>query len=158
MDDDNVIDDVSSGAATRSVFKPAHSISRFFSGSVKCSLCPSGLLASASLDRVNLVSLEQGRAVSRVVLAEEELVACFAVRPVLGEAAALDLVIATKTLELKHFRVPANLAETPVLVRSWKSHTMPITAMLFDPTGTVVACGSSDGRIFIYDLAQGREN
>jgi U3 small nucleolar RNA-associated protein 13 len=64
----------------------------------------------------------------------------------------VEVVIATKGLELKHYRVQE---DSSVLVRSWKSHTMPVSAMQFDPTGTVVACGSSDGRIFVYDLAQG---
>jgi WD40 repeat protein len=176
MDDDNVIDDTPSGAVARAVYKPAHVISRFYTGNIKCQVCPDGFLASASIDRINFIDLAKGQAVKRIVLvetvvfflfvcfvmckkqAEEELVGCFAVRPVLSDG-GMDVVVATKSLELKHYHFGNDKQEAD-LVRSWKSHTMPVSCMLFDPTGTVVACGSSDGRIFIYDLAQGekREN
>jgi hypothetical protein len=65
---EDVVDSVRSGAASRSVFKPAHNISRFYTGNIKCQLCPDGSLASASLDRLNFVDLAKGRAVKKVVL------------------------------------------------------------------------------------------
>jgi U3 small nucleolar RNA-associated protein 13 len=78
-------------------------------------------------------------------------VGCFHVRPVLSADGGMEAVVATKSLQLKHYRVDPS----PTLVRSWKGHSMPVTSMSYDPSGTVVACGCSDGRIFVYDVAQG---
>lgn len=67
-EDEDVIDQISGGAVSRSVFKPAHAITRFYTGNIKCQQCPDGFLASASLDRLNFVDLAKGMAVRRIVL------------------------------------------------------------------------------------------
>ncbi len=92
------------------------------------------------------------RCLTRVgVQDEEELIGCFSVRPVVSAEMGLEAMVATKSLQLKHYRLDPEAA----VVRSWKGHTMPVTSMSYDPMGTVVACGCSDGRIFVYDVAQG---
>jgi hypothetical protein len=69
MDEDDIVDDVASGAASRSVFQPAHTVRRIYTGNTRCQLCPGeALLASVSLDTVNFVDLTTGRVVKRIVL------------------------------------------------------------------------------------------
>jgi len=90
-----------------------------------------------------------------------------------------ELVLATPTGLLRHFSCRA--AETATeeerrlaaaassssssssdkktkpweFVRSIKAHTMPVLTMAYDPTGTLVATGSADRSVKVWDVARG---
>ena len=46
---------------------------------------------------------------------------------------------------------------TPTIKKltSWKSHKMPVMCMRFDKSSTLLAAGSSDGQIMVYDVKKG---
>lgn len=63
----------------------------------------------------------------------------------------MDIFVSCKSSLLRHYRTEPEVS----LVRSWKGHTMPVRVMSYDSTGTLCACGHTDGRVIIYDVAQG---
>jgi U3 small nucleolar RNA-associated protein 13 len=61
-----------------------------------------------------------------------------------------EAVIATQRSLIQHW----NLKEK-TLQRSMKGHSMPILAMTYDSTGTLVATGSADRSVRVWDIEKG---
>jgi U3 small nucleolar RNA-associated protein 13 len=61
-----------------------------------------------------------------------------------------DLVVATKNSLLRHFKL-----STSSCIRSLKAHQMPVLTMAYDPTGTLVATGSADRSVRVWDIEKG---
>ena len=107
---EDVIDE--QGTTVRSVFKAHHVIKPFYSGSAKAALGPEGTghglgcVVCAVGGTLNFVETKSGKIMKQVVLeGEEEEISCFAVRPVLTATGGIEVLIATKSLQLKHYRV-----------------------------------------------------
>lgn len=75
----------------------------------------------------------------------EEEINCFCVHPN-GE----EVVVATKKSLLKHYKLSDKICN-----RTIKAHQMPILAMCYDPTGTLVATGSADRSVRVWDIEKG---
>jgi U3 small nucleolar RNA-associated protein 13 len=78
-------------------------------------------------------------------LDERDVVTCFCVHPNNKE-----IVISTKTGLLRHY----NLADKKCL-RTMRGSQMPILTMSYDTTGTLVATGSSDKCVRVWDIEKG---
>lgn len=63
---------------------------------------------------------------------------------------AKEVVVATSKSLLQHVSL-----ETKEKMRSIKAHRMPILTMDFDPTGTLVATGSADKTVKVWDILKG---
>jgi len=97
-------------------------------------------------DNVTTVSVQTGD--SQGVLQEEEdpkkeVIICFALHPE-GE----ELVTASQNGLLRHWKDKECL-------RAIKGHQMPVLVMAYDPTGTLVATGSADRSVRVWDVAKG---
>ena len=79
-------------------------------------------------------------------------VVSFAIHPV-----NFEIVIATSAGLLRHYvQDPEKLgAKSLVVARSMKAHTLPILCMCYDPTGTLVATGSTDRTAKVWDIEKG---
>ena len=107
MDEADIVDQQTSNV--RTMFAPSVTVREKYTGG-KCSVCPGGRsLACGAGDRVNLVDLASGDVVKRVELDSEDEVAAFCVRPVLSATGGMEVLVATKSLQLKHFRVEAEV-------------------------------------------------
>lgn len=84
-------------------------------------------------------------------LGVEDAVSSFAVRPVVMQEGVMEILVATKSLQLKYF----STADALKPIRSWKGHTMPVSCMVYDSSGTLCALGHTDGRVLVYDVAKG---
>jgi hypothetical protein len=95
----------------RTNYKLTSVVKKIYTGG-KVHLCPDGTLASSAEQSVNFVD-EGGCLVGSIVEQEDEI-SCFAVRPVQQEQEGLaEVVVATKSLQLKHYKGGK-------LQRSWK--------------------------------------
>ena len=74
-----------------------------------------------------------------------ENVICFAVHPN-GE----EIVVAMQSSLLRHYNM-----DTKEIVRSFRGHQMPVLAMDYDKTGTLVATGSADKTVRVWDVPRG---
>ena len=61
-----------------------------------------------------------------------------------------DVVTASRNLLLRHWNM-----ETQECVRSIKGHRMPILSMSYDPSSTLVATGSADRVVRVWDVPRG---
>ena len=69
-----------------------------------------------------------------------DAISCFAMRP-----QAFEIVVSTASGQLQHYMLVASEKKGACkLVRTIKAHNMPILCMAYDPTGTLVATGSTD--------------
>jgi hypothetical protein len=96
----------------RSVFKAHHVIKPFYNGAGRVALGPEGsgnglgCIVCAAGGTLNMVEIKTGKIMKQIVLdGEEEEISCFAVRPVLTATGGIEVLIATKSLQLKHYRV-----------------------------------------------------
>jgi U3 small nucleolar RNA-associated protein 13 len=105
---------------------------------------------------VKLIGLGSSRKITISSLLPEEQdnedfeeIACFCLNPKNSD----EIVVATqKQFLLKHW----DLKDTaPVCLRSIKAHKMPILTMDYDPTGTLVATGSADRTVKVWDIVRG---
>ena len=153
--DEEQLDEQTTGP--RSAFDAAHETGRLLSGLTRSGLCPGGRwLATASGAVLQLVDVVTGSVVQKTELLGDDHIACLAVRPVTEASGAVDVFVATSALEMKHYRTSVTPGATELeCVRSWRGHTMPVGAMVYDSTGTVAACGCTDGRVLVYDVAHG---
>lgn len=74
-----------------------------------------------------------------------ETVLCFAVHP-----NGQEIVVAMQSSLLRHYNMG-----TRDLVRSFRGHQMPVLAMDYDKTGTLVATGSADKTVRVWDVPRG---
>jgi WD40 repeat protein len=73
-----------------------------------------------------------------------EVINCFCVHPE-GD----QIVVATQNFLLRHWRLSDRQC-----IRSIRGHTMPVLAMTYDPTGTLVATGSADRSVRVWDIGK----
>lgn len=76
-----------------------------------------------------------------------ERVTCFAMHPN-GE----EIVVSTQKFALRHWKINE---KEKVCQRVIRAHQMPILAMAYDTTGTLVATGSADRSVRVWDIARG---
>jgi U3 small nucleolar RNA-associated protein 13 len=74
-----------------------------------------------------------------------EAVTCFCLHPK-GD----DIVVATQKFFLKHWQLSSKTC-----VRTIRAHQMPILTMTYDSTGTLVATGSADRSVRVFDIGRG---
>ena len=61
-----------------------------------------------------------------------------------------EIVVATEKFNIMHFQLNDRVATKTI-----KAHRMPILCMTYDPTGTLVATGSSDRSVRVWDITKG---
>jgi U3 small nucleolar RNA-associated protein 13 len=106
-------------------------------------------------ENVKVVDWNSGEVVLTLLEESEEeasdVVVSFAVHP-----ENFELVIATSAGLLRHYtQDPEKEAKSLVAGRSIKAHALPILCMCYDPTGTLVATGSTDRTAKIWDIEKG---
>jgi U3 small nucleolar RNA-associated protein 13 len=74
-----------------------------------------------------------------------EVVTCFCMHPN-GD----EVVVSTMNFLLRHYKLSDKSCERVI-----KGHTMPVLAMAYDPTGTLIATGSADRTVRVWDVARG---
>jgi len=97
-------------------------------------------------ENVKCVEAETGNILSTLQEEDDpkrEIITCFAVHPE-GE----ELVTMSQNGLLRHWRGKE-------CVRAMKAHQMPVLSMAYDPTGTLVATGSADRSVRVWDIARG---
>ncbi|KAJ3081689.1 Transducin (beta)-like 3 [Rhizoclosmatium hyalinum] len=104
-----------------------------------------GSFVIASVDKdLNVLGVESGN-VELAIVGEADEVTCFAVKP-----DGKHLVSATRSLLLNYIDL-----ENGQVLRSWKAHEAPVLSMAFDMTSTLVATGSADSTIRVWDVDRG---
>jgi U3 small nucleolar RNA-associated protein 13 len=72
---------------------------------------------------------------------------------------ASHLVICSRSLSMRIFALnrseDPNLSIQPELLRTLKPHTSPVVSSAIDSTGTLLATGSADGTIKVWDIRGG---
>ena len=76
---------------------------------------------------------------------ERPSVSCFALHP-----NGKEIVVATSKFALCHYTL-----EEKTLIRTIKAHRMPILCLDYDTTGTLVATGSADRSVRVWDIEKG---
>ena len=105
-------------------------------------------------DNVKIADWNTGEPVLTLLDDEDDVndsISCFAMRPY-----SFEIVVSTASGQLQHYALMASRKKgTSKLVRSIKAHNMPILCMAYDPTGTLVATGSTDHTAKIWDIEKG---
>ena len=106
-------------------------------------------------ENVKVVDWKSGEVLLTLLEVSEEevsdVVVSFAVHPV-----NFELVIATSAGLLRHYaQDPEKEVKSLLMGRSIKAHALPILSMCYDPTGTLVATGSTDRTAKIWDIEKG---
>ncbi|KAJ3300782.1 Transducin (beta)-like 3 [Borealophlyctis nickersoniae] len=125
-------------------FKVAHSIESIYTGGKAVVTEDERYLITTCAEDVNVLDLQTGRTTLRLK-GEADAITCFAVKP-----DGKHLVSASQSLLLKLW----DLA-TGEEVRSWKAHEAPVITMDFDSTSTLVATGSADSTVKVWDVDRG---
>nr|XP_039264607.1 transducin beta-like protein 3 [Styela clava] len=125
-------------------FAVKHKWEPFYTGgSVVCHNDGKTLLCSCG-DSVKVIDIETGE-VNHSLSQEGDDVTCISSSPDNN-----IIVSATRSLLLKEWKIENEVAKC---VRTWKAiHTSPILCMDFDATSTLLATGSSDSTIKIWDM------
>ena len=79
-----------------------------------------------------------------------EVVTCFCMHP-----NGTEVVVATQNFLLRHWRLGAEPGGNNECLRAIRGHTMPVQCMVYDPTGTLVATGSADRTVRVWDIERG---
>lgn len=80
-----------------------------------------------------------------------DAISCFAMRP-----HTFEIVVSTSSGQLQHYAlIASDVKGASKLVRGFKAHNMPILSMAYDPTGTLVATGSTDRTAKVWDIEKG---
>jgi U3 small nucleolar RNA-associated protein 13 len=80
-----------------------------------------------------------------------DIVTCFALHPLGTQTAIATRQNLLQLWEINTEAVPA----TKACARSIRGHTMPVLSMAYDPTGSLVATGSADCSVRVWDLQNG---
>jgi U3 small nucleolar RNA-associated protein 13 len=97
---------------------------------------------------VNVVDWSTGSRLYSVLSEEDdqgESIASFCVHP-----NGSEIVVAMQNFMLRHYNL-----DSKELIRSFRSHQMPVLAMEYDSTGTLVATGSADKTVRVWDVPRG---
>lgn len=147
-------------------FRVAHVSSPFYSGEGKVEVSHAeDRIACLFDDNVKIISARSGEVLLSLQPDDDkkEVLTCFAQCP----TSSTDIVTSSQNGLLRHWRgtfdapssssptTPASLATPWECVRAIKAHTMPILALVYDPTGTLVATGSADRTVRVWDVARG---
>lgn len=76
-----------------------------------------------------------------------EVVTCFCMHPN-GD----EVVVSTQNFLLRHYK---NLSTDKTCARVIRGHTMPVLTMAYDSTGTLIATGSADRTVRVWDVEKG---
>ena len=129
-------------------FKVAHISSPFYNGEGKVEVSHAeDRIACIFDENIKVISAKSGDVI--LTLQDEddprkEVITCFAQCPTSSE----ELVTSSQNGLLRHWRGKECL-------RAIKAHQMPILALVYDPTGTLVATGSADRTIRVWDVGRG---
>lgn len=74
-----------------------------------------------------------------------DMITCFCMHP-----NGKEIVVALRNFLLRHYRIGE---KEPV--RSIRGHRMPVTCMAYDNSGTLVASGSADKTVRVWDIPRG---
>ncbi|KAN0065412.1 U3 small nucleolar RNA-associated protein 13 [Thecaphora frezii] len=126
-------------------FAKERTIEPFYTGGA-VALTPDGeWLASTMNEEVVVVEVKTGNVLHRIESDTEEVTA-LTISP-----SGSHLIIASRSLALRTYTLPGFH-----LVRSTpKSHTAQVNVMTVDPTSTLLATGSSDGIVKVWDIIGG---
>jgi U3 small nucleolar RNA-associated protein 13 len=130
----------------------------FFRGE-KCELSSNNkYLVSIENENISFVDWNSGEILGRLYNDEDkefnDVITCFCLHPNSNE-----LVISTKNGLFKHFDINLFLedknSKSIKTCRSFKGHQMPVLTMAYDPSGTLVASGSADRTVRVWDVSGG---
>ena len=139
------------------VWKPIKVHEPFFRGE-KCEISKDeSLLACLESENITFVNWKTGITIGKLLDEEDDLrevITCFCLHPAAG-----DIVVSTKNGLLRHWNITNFLESLDkkdiVCVRAIKGHQMPVLCMAYDPTGTLVATGSADRSVRVWDIKGG---
>ena len=105
-------------------------------------------LVCACENDANVMDVATGKTLLTVPAEADEFTA-FALHPSLPQ-----LVTAGRSRQLRSWTLDLAAGKSECL-RVWKALKMPVLDLAYDPTGTFVASGSSDGTVMVFDVAKG---
>ena len=134
--------------ATLASFVEAERHSRLYTGGkVQASSCGTYIVCPCGPE-LNVIDITSGK-VRLTVPADGDEFTAFALRP-LGD----ELVTAGRSRQLRSWSIdPAT--PTCECLRVWKAHKMPVLDLAYEGTGTLVASGSADTTVMVFDVAKG---
>eukprot|EP01031_Cornospumella_fuschlensis_P043773 gene43773-53531_t len=129
------------------VWKPVKVWDPFYNGGKIVFSSSEDILFSEFDGNVKIVSVKDPSQISNLVDDEEayEKIATFCIHP-----SKREIVVATAKFSLRHWDL-----ESKTCIRNIKAHKMPILCMEYDSTGTLVATGSADRTVRVWDIAKG---
>ena len=105
-------------------------------------------------DNIKIADWSTGKPLLTLLDDEDDIndsISCFAMRP-----NSFEIVVSTASGQLQHYALVASDKKgESKLMRSIKAHSMPILCMAYDPTGTLVATGSTDHTAKVWDIEKG---
>lgn len=99
-------------------------------------------------EELKLVDVETGTVVGTVSSEGDEFTS-FVVHP-----EKMELVSASRSRQIRHTSLSV-APGTCEVVRTWKAHKMPVTTMAYDATGSLLATGSADMTVMVFNVAKG---
>lgn len=133
-------------------WNPYRTVEPFFSGGKAQLLSDGTQLACIQDMQMCLVDLKDSKKVAKPLQSSatgsaevSDEITCFCVAP-----NNKDIVTASRNLLLRHWSI-----ETQECVRSIKGHRMPILSMAYDSSSTLVATGSADRVVRVWDIPRG---
>ena len=133
------------------VWKPRKTHEPFYRGDKAEVSINEGILACQESGNVTFLDWDSGDVIGKLLESIEdedesiEAVSCFCLHPNNEE-----IVVATKSNLLRHFDVKEKKC-----IRVFKGHLMPVLAMDYDNTGTLVVTGSADRTVRVWDIPRG---
>ncbi|KAI8873402.1 WD40 repeat-like protein, partial [Ramicandelaber brevisporus] len=129
----------------KTCFKAARELSSIFTGG-KALLTPDErILLSTVDDDVLVTDLSNGKLLGKLNCGESEGVTTFAITP-----DAKYVITASKTQQMRVW-----LFNNGQVVRKFRAHDAPVIVMTVDATSTLVATGSADSTVKVWDIAGG---
>ena len=139
------------------VWKSSKSHGPFYRGEKSELTQDESLLVCLETENVNFVDWQTGAILGKLLDDNDDLrevITCFCLHPLNRE-----IVVSTKNGMLRHFDITTYLDgsdRTQILaLRAFKGHQMPVLCMSYDPTGTLVATGSADRSVRVWDMLGG---
>lgn len=138
------------------VWKPKRSHKPFYAGGktefVRTTHENANMLVCLHDDNIKFINWKNGECSTSLLPEEEENkeeITSFCVHP-----SGLEVVVATQTRLLKHWRLSEDYSSKEC-VRTIRGHLMPVLTMAYDATGTLVATGSADRTVRVWDIERG---